>query len=670
MNYPHLFAPLDLGFTTVRNRVLMGSMHTGLEDLPDGPARMATFYGERARGGVGLIVTGGFAINTDSMESHAGALLHHEAEAQRHRIITDAVHAHGAKICLQMLHTGRYAHVPQPLAPSPLKSPIHPATPRAMDEDDIARTIADFAQCAAMAQLAHYDGVEIMGAEGYLISQFMAPCTNQRQDRWGGPMSNRIRFALEVVRAVRARVGAHFILIFRLAMLDLVQGGCTWDEVVALAQALERAGVNLINTSVGWHEARIPTIMTSVPRAAFTDVTRRLMGKVGIALITSNRINDPQVAEDVLARGDADMVSMARPFLADAHFVAKAAAGQADAINTCIACNQACLDHVFTGRKVSCLVNPHACRESELRLAPAAVPQRLAVVGAGPAGLAAATTLARRGHRVSLFEAEAEIGGQFNYARKIPGKEEFNETLRYFRHQLAALGVEVQLNCRVSSAALTEFAHVVLASGVVPRTPSIPGIAHPMVLSYIDAIEKRKPIGRRVAILGAGGIGFDLAELLTHTETGTSELDRFRHEWGIDVHYTHRRGGLVTPTLPPLAREVWLLQRKASPLGEGLAKTTGWARKLLLRKRGVHMLGGVEYLHIDDAGLHIRTQGETQCLEVDTVVVCVGQESQRELVRGLEAAGTSYTLVGGADVASELDAKRAIAQATELCLAL
>jgi 2,4-dienoyl-CoA reductase (NADPH2) len=670
--YPHLLAPLDLGFTTLKNRVLMGSMHTGLEDIGNSHDRMAAFYAARAKGGVGLIVTGGFAPNQDSIVMQGASILNNEAEAARHRVITEAVHQHGGKICVQVLHTGRYAYTKRPVAPSALKAPINPSTPHALTEEEIQQTIADYAQCSAMCQFANYDGVEIMGSEGYLINEFLAPQTNHRDDRWGGSLENRMRFGLEVIRAVRARVGANFIIIFRLSMLDLVEGGSTWDEVVTMAKEVEKAGATIINTGVGWHEARIPTIATMVPRAAYTWVTRRMKGQVKIPLITTNRINDPQVGEDVIARGDADMVSMARPFLADAEFVNKAAAGRADAINTCIACNQACLDHIFSRQLCSCLVNPFACHELDVEVLPTDAPRKVAVVGAGPAGMAAATQLAERGHKVSLFDSAAEIGGQFNLARRIPGKEEFGETLRYFGTRLKELKVDVHLNRRVSSADLSGFDHVVVAAGIVPRTPAIPGIDHAKVTSYIDLLEGRKQAGKKVAIVGAGGIGFDVAEYLTHSDDHGDPIAAYRTTWGIDPDYAANRGGLFAkdraPQLPPSPREVWLLQRKATKLGDGLAKTTGWARRLLLQKRGVHMQGGVEYLKIDDAGLHIAVDGKESVLAVDTIVICAGQEPRRELVAGLEAAGIEHTLVGGADVAAELDAKRAIWQATEFAV--
>ncbi len=667
--YPHLLAPLDLGHTKLKNRVLMGSMHTGLEDIKDGHRRMAAFYGERARGGVGLIVTGGFAPNADSVVVPGGAILDNEAEAEKHRVITDAVHQHGGRICLQILHTGRYAYSRQPVAPSALRAPINPATPRALEEHEIEQTIADYARCAAMAKHGGYDGVEIMASEGYLINQFIAPQTNHRTDRWGGSFENRSRFAVDIVRRTRAAVGAEFIIIFRLSMIDLVEGGSTWEEIVQLARAVEAAGATLINTGIGWHEARIPTIATMVPRAAFTWVTRRMKGQVKIPLITTNRINTPEVAEAVLARGDADMVSMARPFLADAEFVSKAAEGRAEQINTCIACNQACLDHIFSRRLCSCLVNPRACHETEFLVSAAAEKKRIAVVGAGPAGLACATTLAERGHEVTLFEAGGQIGGQFNLARRIPGKEEFAETLRYFANKLKSTGVSLKLDTRAGAAELKGFDHVVLATGIVPRTPAIPGVDHAKAMSYVELIEGRRQAGRRVAIVGAGGIGFDVAELLSHAATKSDPIDAYRREWGIDPEIGGR-GGLAAPQMGESPHQVWLLQRKPTKVGEGLAKTTGWARRLLLQKRGVHMIAGVDYRKIDDAGLHIRVDGQDRLIEADTVVICAGQEPRRELVESLAAAGIATTLIGGADVAAELDAKRAIEQGTKLALTL
>jgi 2,4-dienoyl-CoA reductase (NADPH2) len=669
--YPHLLAPLDLGFTTLRNRTLMGSMHTGLEEEKNGFERMAAFYGERARGGAGLIVTGGFAPNLAGRVYHFGSQLSFSWQVGKHRLITDSVHAEGGKIALQILHTGRYGYHPLNVAPSKLRAPINRFTPRALTRWGIRKTIGDYARCARLAQKAGYDGVEIMGSEGYLINQFIAPQTNQRTDEWGGSFENRIRFAVETVRATRAKVGADFIIIFRLSMLDLVEGGSTWDEVVELARAIEAAGATIINTGIGWHEARIPTIATMVPRAAFAWVTRRLKGVVKIPLVTTNRINTPEVAEEVLAAGCADMVSMARPFLADAGFVVKAAAGKADEINTCIACNQACLDHIFAGRLSSCLVNPRACHETELVIEKVKTPKKVAVVGAGPAGMACATTAAERGHQVTLFDAADRIGGQFNIAKRIPGKEDFDETLRYFGRRIQTSGVTLKLNQRADAAALKAggFDHVVLATGIVPRKPPIPGIDGDKVASYLDIIEGRKEAGKTVAIIGAGGIGFDVGEFLTHAHDDRSEAERFNDEWGIDTGFANR-GGLKAAVDETAPRRVFLLQRKSSKVGDGLAKTTGWIRRTLLKKRGVRMIGGVTYERIDDAGLHITVDGEPKTLAVDTVVICAGQEPRRDLQAPLEAAGIAFSLIGGADVAAELDAKRAIDQGTRLAASL
>lgn len=671
--YPHLLAPLDLGFTTLRNRTLMGSMHTGLEEEKNGFERMAAFYAERARGGVGLIVTGGFSPNLAGRVYHFGSQLSFPWQVSKHRIVTDAVHAAGGKIALQILHTGRYGYHPLNVAPSSLRAPINRFKPRTLTAWGIRKTIGDYARCARLAQKAGYDGVEIMGSEGYLINQFIAPQTNHRTDEWGGSFENRIRFAVEIVRATREKVGGNFIIVFRLSMLDLVEGGSTWDEVVQLANAIEAAGATIINTGIGWHEARIPTIATMVPRAAFAWVTQRLRGEVKIPLVTTNRINTPEIAENVLASGCADMVSMARPFLADPEFVNKAAAHRGDEINTCIACNQACLDHIFNGKLTSCLVNPRACHETELVIAKAATRKKIAVIGAGPAGLACATTAAERGHDVTLFDAADCIGGQFNLAKRIPGKEDFNETLRYFRRRIETSGVMLKLEHRVDADALRSggFDHVVLATGIVPRKPPIPGIDSAKVATYIEIVEGRKSAGRSVAIIGAGGIGFDVGEFLTHAHDADAktEAERFNDEWGIDPTYAHR-GGLKTARSEASPRQVYLLQRKSSKVGDGLAKTTGWIRRTLLKKRGVEMIAGVSYERIDDAGLHITVDGAARTLPVDTIVVCAGQESQRELQAPLEAAGIPVSLIGGADLASELDAKRAIDQGTRLAASL
>ncbi|MFI7235490.1 FAD-dependent oxidoreductase [Streptomyces cyaneofuscatus] len=668
--YPTLLSPLDLGFTTLPNRVLMGSMHIGLEEAERGFERMAAFYAERARGGVGLMVTGGIAPSERACSFPGGAKMTTEAEAEQHREITSAVHAAGGRIAMQILHFGRYAHHPDLVAPSALKAPISGFTPNALTGEQVEETIEEFVRAAELAQLAGYDGVEIMGSEGYLINEFIVSATNHRTDRWGGSYENRIRFPVEIVRRVRERVGSDFILIYRLSMLDLVPGGSTLEEVVTLAKEIEAAGATIINTGIGWHEARIPTIATSVPRAAFTWVTERVRGAVSVPLVTSNRINTPEVAEEVLASGRADMVSMARPFLADPEFVAKAAAGRADAINTCIGCNQACLDHIFSLQITSCLVNPRACHETELVLSPTRTRKRVAVVGAGPAGLACSVTAAERGHAVTLFDTAGEIGGQLNVARRVPGKEEFNETLRYFRTRLAELDVELRLSTRADAGTLDGFDEIVLATGVEPRTPAIPGTDHPNVVSYLDVLRDGAPVGDRVAIVGAGGIGFDVAEFLTDGGDGASlDAETFFRQWGVDTAY-EERGGLRAPERPKTPRTVHLVQRKTTKVGAGLGKTTGWIHRTELRHRGVEMIAGASYDLIDDEGLHLTVDGERRVLAVDTVVLCAGQEPRRELYEELRAAGGPVHLIGGADVAAELDAKRAIRQGTELAAAL
>ncbi|WP_446028307.1 oxidoreductase [Lelliottia amnigena] len=670
--YPSLFSPLDLGFTTLKNRVLMGSMHTGLEEHPEGAERLAAFYAERARHGVALIVTGGVAPALSGVGMEGGAVLNDVSQLPQHRIVTDAVHKEGGKIALQILHTGRYSYQPHLVAPSAIQAPINRFKPHALTHDEILALIDDFSRCAALAREAGYDGVEIMGSEGYLINEFLAARTNQRDDEWGGDYARRMRFAVDVVRAVRARVGTDFIIVFRLSMIDLVEGGGTFDETVQLAQAIEAAGATIINTGIGWHEARIPTIATAVPRAAFSWVTRKLKGKVSIPLVTTNRINDPQVADDVLANGDADMVSMARPFLADAELLSKAQSDRADEINTCIGCNQACLDQIFVGKVTSCLVNPRACHETKMPIVPAVKIKRLAVVGAGPAGLAFAVNAASRGHAVTLFDAAAEIGGQFNIAKQIPGKEEFYETLRYYRKMIALTGVDLRLNHFVTAPDLAGFDDVILASGIAPRTPEIEGIDHPKVLSYLDVLRDKVPVGEKVAIIGCGGIGFDTAMYLSQPGEATSQnIAEFCVEWGIDTSL-NQSGGLRPegPQLPKSPRQIVMLQRKASKPGEGLGKTTGWIHRTTLLSRGVKMIPAVSYQKIDDDGLHVTIGGEPQLLRVDQVILCAGQEPRRELADPLREAGIAVHLIGGCDVAMELDARRAIAQGTKLALAI
>ncbi|MCW5611760.1 MAG: NADPH-dependent 2,4-dienoyl-CoA reductase [Rubrivivax sp.] len=672
--YPHIFRPLDLGFTRLKNRIVMGSMHSGLDEEPNGYARQAAFFAERARGGVGMIITGAYPVSSEGSLGHSK--LSTPEEAAEHRVITEAVHAADpeVKMCLQIIHGGAISEHPDCAAASAVKSPVSPYTPRALDEAGIEQAIADFVRCATLAQQAGYDGVEIIGSAGALISCFLANKTNLRTDRWGGPWENRIRFPVEIVRRVREAVGPNFIVIFRISAMDMLEDGLAWDEVTSLARAVEAAGANILSTHYSWHETPVPTIATMVPRAAFASVAGRLRRVVGIPVIASNRINMPQVAEDVLARGDADLVSMGRPMLADPELVNKAREGREDEINTCIGCNQACLDNYFNGQVVSCLVNPRACHETLLNYTPTATPRRIAVVGAGPAGLAYADVAARRGHRVTLIEAGAEIGGQFNLAKRIPGKEEFPETLRYFGRMIELRGIELRLNTRADAASLKAegFDEIVVATGITPRKPDIPGIDHPKVVPYIDAILGRKPIGRRVAIMGAGGIGFDVAELVTHAGVSAAlDIPTYAREWGIDFE-RHPRGG-VTGVVPQVARadrEVWLMQRKPGGLGKTLGRTTGWAHRLKLQRRGVHFVAGVEYLAIDDAGLRTRVNGEPRLFEVDTVIVCAGQTPLRTLYDELQAAGMSAHLVGGAYEASELDAKRAIEQACKMAAAV
>ncbi|UPG91300.1 NADPH-dependent 2,4-dienoyl-CoA reductase [Luteibacter aegosomaticola] len=672
MSYPHLLAPLDLGFTTLRNRVLMGSMHTGLEDKAKDYDKLAAYFAERAAGGAGLIVTGGIAPNLRGWLKPMSGTMSMPWHVARHRKVTRAVHAEGGKICMQILHAGRYGYHPLSVAPSAIKSPITPFTPRALSAGGVERTINAFVRSAKLARDAGYDGVEVMGSEGYLINQFLTTRTNARTDKWGGNAENRMRFPVEIVRRMREAVGKDFIIIYRLSMLDLVDNAQPWDDIVTLGQKIEAAGATLINTGIGWHEARVPTIVTSVPRGAFAWVTKRMKGNVGIPLVTTNRINMPDVAERILAEGDADMVSMARPLLADPQWVNKAKANQAATINTCIACNQACLDHVFGNKLASCLVNPRACHETELKILPTTAKKRVAVVGAGPAGLAAATTLAERGHAVTLFDRATEIGGQFNMAKRIPGKEEFHETLRYFGHRLDATGVEQRLGTEASveSLAAGGFDTVLLATGVTPRGLAIEGASHSKVLSYLDVLQGNKPVGAKVAIIGAGGIGFDVAEFLTEAAPSpTTDVARWSKEWGVDMTMA-TPGGLMKATPEAPERQVWLLQRSEGRPGGRLNKTSGWVHRATLKNKKVQMFGGVSYERIDDEGLHVTMDGKAHVLPVDNVIVCAGQEPNRLLHEGLVARGVDVRLIGGADVAAELDAKRAIDKATRLAAAL
>jgi len=666
-HYPHLFESLDLGFTQLPNRVLMGSMHLGLEEEKNGLEKLATFYAERAAGGVGLIITGGVSPNRQGWLLPFAARMSKKKHAKEHQVITEAVHQHQGKICLQILHAGRYGYHPFVVAPSAIKSPINPFKPKAISKRGIISTINDYANCAAMAKLAGYDGVEIMGSEGYFINQFLCPRTNQRDDEWGGSFENRSRIAVEIVNAVRQKVGTDFIIIFRLSMLDLVEGGSNWDEVVALGKLIEQSGATLINTGIGWHETRVPTIGTMVPRGAFTWITERMKSEVSVPLIATNRINTPEIAEKILASGQADMVSMARPFLADENFVRKAQQGKSDEINTCIACNQACLDHAFARKRASCLVNPRAGYETELNFPLTTHKKKLAVVGAGPAGLAFSCYAAERGHEVHLFEKSAEIGGQFNYAKRIPGKEEFYETLRYYQKRLEVTGVHVHLENQQSVATLADanFDQVVLATGIKPREINIKGIQHPKVMSYLDVLRDNKPVGKKVAIIGAGGIGFDVAEFLVDEQSLTNHPEKWLQSWGIDKAY-QQAGALTEAVIEAPAREVFLLQRKTSKVGKGLGKTTGWVHRSALQKKQVQMIPGVDYVKIDDQGLHIVVNDKPQILDVDNIILCAGQEPFKELQEGLEQRNIKTHLIGGADVALELDAKRAIRQGAEL----
>jgi 2,4-dienoyl-CoA reductase (NADPH2) len=673
-HYPHLLAPLDLGFTQLKNRVIMGSMHTGLEDRFYHYPKLAAYFAERARGGVGLIVTGGISPNRQGWLLPMGGTLNSVFDVPNHKRVTRAVHAEGGKILLQILHAGRYGYQPFVVSASAKKSPISMFKPRALSDSGILSTIRDYARCAKLAKMAGYDGVEIMGSEGYLINQFLCSRTNLRTDRWGGSLENRMRLPLEIVRQVRAAVGAEFIIMYRHSVLDLVEGGNTWDDVAHIAQALEQAGVTILNTGIGWHEARVPTIVTSVPRAAFRDIVARLRQAVSIPVVASNRINTPEVAEDILAQGQADLISMARPLLADPDFVNKAAAGRADEINTCIACNQACLDHTFANKRATCLVNPRAVHETELVYRKSSQPKRIAVVGAGPAGLSAATVAAECGHQVTLFDASQDIGGQFKIAMQIPGKEEFRETLRYFARKLQTTGVHLKLGQKVSQAELLQagFDDIIVATGIRPRMPKIDGIQHAKVLSYLDVLQAKAPVGKRVAIIGAGGIGFDVAEYLLHDPAMPLPISRqhWMAEWGVDSEVQHA-GGLLPPAPVAPLRQIYLLQRKASKVGAGLGKTSGWVHRATLQRHGVEMLAGVEYQKIDDQGLHIRIGEQTSVLAVDHVIICAGQDSLTDLLPPTESPDyRRFHTIGGAALAAELDAKRAIREGAELAAKL
>jgi 2,4-dienoyl-CoA reductase (NADPH2) len=674
MKYPHIFEPLDLGFTTLKNRILMGSMHTGLEEEKNGLERISAYYAERAKGGVGLIITGGISPNIQGWTGPFSARMSSKKHAIQHQKITKAVHDEGGKICMQILHAGRYGYHPFNVAPSKIKSPITPFKPFKLTKSGVNRTIRDFVNCAKYSKIAGYDGVEIMGSEGYLINQFIAAHTNKRNDEWGGSYANRMRLPIALVKSVREAVGEDFIIIYRLSMLDLIEKGSTWEEVVQLAKEIEKAGATIINTGIGWHEARIPTIATSVPRAAFTWVTKKMKEEVSIPLVTSNRINMPETAEEVLARGDADMISMARPFLADPDWVNKAALEKEDEINTCIACNQACLDHVFKQKVASCLVNPRACHETEFNYDMALVSKKIAVIGAGPAGLSVATIAAQRGHHVTLFDSESEVGGQFNMAKQIPGKEEFYETIRYYKKQLKLHNVKLILNKRVVKSDLehSDFEEIIIATGISPRTPNIEGINHSKVVSYLDVLKHKKQVGKRVAVIGAGGIGFDVSEFLLHQgDSSTLDIDSWLAEWGIDKNI-EARGGIagVQPSFPSAKREIFMFKRSKGKFGGNLGKTTGWIHRANLKKQNVQFINEVQYTKIDDQGLHYTKGEQSKILEVDHVIICAGQTPLKELYTALESSGKNIHIIGGADIADELDAKRAIDQGCRLAASL